>query len=252
MPNGFRTFWDDFVKAFRAAITGKVVVPAMTLVGVGLLAISKVWRFALAGHSEGLRLSVFGALVALNLWSLWLALRTVRVELRPVSGANPQALLDIVNRGRAGEFYASANVLWAVGEGVMDFQDRTLKPSWLRTGTSDPILLEKDQAENLVLVTCSSTPWIGPEIPKGVEWFRIKLEDAGGRGEVFSSLTQEKTEVCIRVTVARKKSSTEFRQPRSRVADFIITGHPDWYLTIKPVKSASRPCLTRPPADPGA
>ncbi|MFY9822786.1 MAG: hypothetical protein WAM82_15495 [Thermoanaerobaculia bacterium] len=241
MPEWLKSIREEIVKGVRAASVGKVVVPVMALIGVGLLAISKVWQSALAGHSEGLRLSVFFGLVALNLWSLWLALRTVRVEIRPVSGAQPQALVEITNRGRTGEFYASAKVLWAVGEGVMDFQDRTLRPSWKRSETSDPILLERDQAESLVLVTCSYTPWIGPEIPKGVEWFRIKLEDAGGHGEVFSSLTQEKTEICIRVTVARKKSPTEFRQPRSLVGDFIITGHPDWYLTIKPASSVLPP-----------
>ncbi len=223
----------------RRLWTGLAVV--VVVVALGLSGIR--FYYDLTDLGQGILLGVGGMLLLNGIRSYFRPF----VEVRPVSGATPHALLEIMNCGRAGEFYASANVLWAVGEGVMDFQDRTMRPPWLRTGTSDPLFLGNGQVENLVLATCSSTPWIGPDISKGVEWFRIKLED----GEAFSSLTQEKTEICIRVTVARKKSSTEFRQPRSHVADFIITGHPDWDLTIKPFNSASRPGGSPEPPAPG-
>lgn len=250
MQEWLKSFREDVFKGIRDATVGKVVALVVTLAGVGVLTIQAVWKSVLSGHSEGLRLSVFGALVALNLWSLWLALRTVRVTVRPVSGANPEALLEVVNHGLDAEFFAGARVLevkMESGEGV-NFQGRPLTPSWLSSGTPDVIHLARNQAASLVLATSSKTPWTAPGVPAGVEWFRVKMQDAEDRGEVFPWLTKETIEIRVRVTVFRKKTPRGFRQPRPFVRDFCITGHPDWDLAVSTDSNFSfAPPLAAPP-----
>jgi hypothetical protein len=210
----------------RRLWTGLAVVAAvvvLTLVGVR-------YYYDLTDLGQGILIGVGGTLLLIGIGSYFRPF----IEIRPVSGANPQALLEIVNRGRTGEFYAGARVLAVRMEsgGAEDFQNLMLRPSWLSSGKSDAIHLERNEAAALVLATSTRTPWTAPEVPRGAAWFRVKLQDANDRGEVFSWLTEEMIEIRIRVTVTRKKTAMELRKSRSYVRDFVITGHPDRDLSI--------------------
>jgi hypothetical protein len=202
-----------------------VVAAAVVLALVGVR-----YYYDLTDRGQGILIGVGGTLLLIEIGSYFRPF----IEIRPVSGANPQALLEIVNRGRTGEFYAGARVLAVRMEsgGGEDYQNLTLRPSWLSSGKSDVIHLERNEAAALVLATSTRTPWTAPEVPRGVAWFRVKLQDANDRGEVFSWLTEERIDIRIRVTVTRKKTAMELRKSRSYVRDFVITGHPDRDLSI--------------------